>query len=210
MALKSIIIFTVYKKGSKSNFLEQNTIFLVNVARFARKHFLVYPILVGTFCRSPKLPSSSQIPEVWPNKAHPALHPVSPPRVHLTPASMGETQIKLKTKSKKILMFIVQGEIADWMVENRTFFELWPLKPGKNCPPRGPLAAPRKQRELWMVHSVGFYHKYSHFCPTFRDEIDESLYSLLLNNHQGKNFHWSFKKIREMTMTRWQIPLVNA
>ena len=122
----------------------------------------------------PKLPSSSQIPEVWPNKAHPALHPVSPPRVHLTPASIGETQIKLKTKSKKILMFIVQGEIADWMVENRTFFELWPLKPGKNCPPRGPLATPRKQRELWMVHSVGFYHKYSHFCPTFRDEIDES------------------------------------
>jgi hypothetical protein len=28
------------------------------------------------------------------------------------------------------------------------------------------------------------------------------LYSLLLNNHQGKNFHWSFKKIREMAMTR--------
>ena len=37
-----------------------------------------------------------------------------------------------------------------------------------------------------------------------------SLYSLLLNSHQGKNFHWSFKKNREMTMTRWQIPLVNA
>ena len=122
----------------------------------------------------PKLPSSSQIPEVWPNKAHPALHPVSPPRVHLTPASIGETPIKLKTKNEKILMFIVQGEIADWMVENRTFFELWPLKPGKNCPPRGPLATPRKQRELWMVHSVGFYPKYSHFCPTFRDEIVES------------------------------------
>ena len=30
----------------------------------------------------------------------------------------------------------------------------------------------------------------------------KSLYSLLLNNHQGKNFHWSFKKIREMAMTQ--------
>ena len=29
-----------------------------------------------------------------------------------------------------------------------------------------------------------------------------SLYSLLLNSHQGKNFRWSFKKVREMTMTR--------
>ena len=29
-----------------------------------------------------------------------------------------------------------------------------------------------------------------------------TLYSLLLNNHQGKNFHWSFKKIRQMAMTR--------
>ena len=24
------------------------------------------------------------------------------------------------------------------------------------------------------VHSVRFYHKYCHFCPTFRDKIDES------------------------------------
>ena len=36
------------KKGWKSNFLERNTIFFVNVARFACKHFWVYPKLVGT------------------------------------------------------------------------------------------------------------------------------------------------------------------
>ena len=38
--LKNPFIFlAVYKKGLKSNFLEQNTIFFVNDARFARKHF---------------------------------------------------------------------------------------------------------------------------------------------------------------------------
>ena len=34
----SIFIFAVYKKGSKSYFLERNTIFFVNDVRFARKH----------------------------------------------------------------------------------------------------------------------------------------------------------------------------
>ena len=37
---------------------------------------------------------------------------------------------------------------------------------------------------------------------TCEDYTNVALYSLLLNNHQGKNFHWSFKKIREMAMTR--------
>ena len=55
MRKNSIFIFAVYKKGSKSNFIEQNTIFFVNVARFARKHFLAYPKLVGTPCRLEKL-----------------------------------------------------------------------------------------------------------------------------------------------------------
>ena len=38
----------------------------------------------------------------------------------------------------------------------------------------------------------------------FVSHYDEkyALYSLLLNSHQGKNFRWSFKKVREMTMTR--------
>ena len=46
------------------------------------------------------------------------------------------------------------------------------------------------------------------FTNNFRPKIEinlnqkDPLYSLLLNNHQGKNFHWSFKKIREMAMTR--------
>ena len=39
-------------------------------------------------------------------------------------------------------------------------------------------------------------------APQKIKELYFSLYSLLLNNHQGKNFHWSFKKIREMAMTR--------
>ena len=44
----SIFIFVVYKKGSKSNFLERNTFFFVNDVRFARKHFWAYSKLVGT------------------------------------------------------------------------------------------------------------------------------------------------------------------
>ena len=44
----------VPKKGWKSNFLEQNTNFFVNVARFARKHFWAYPKLVGTPCSNKK------------------------------------------------------------------------------------------------------------------------------------------------------------
>ena len=42
--------------------------------------------------------------------------------------------------------------------------------------------------------------KQRYICTTCGKHF--SLYSLLLNNHQGKNFHWSFKKIREMAMTR--------
>ena len=30
---------------------------------------------------------------------------------------------------------------------------------------------------LFIIHSVGFYTKYDHFCPAFRDKIDESFLS---------------------------------
>ena len=44
---------------------------------------------------------------------------------------------------------------------------------------------------------------------TFTFWVDKkSLYSFLLITPKIKNFHWSFKKIREMAMTRWQIPFV--
>ena len=42
--------FAVHQKGSKSIFLERNTNFFVNDARFARKHFWVHSKLVGTPC----------------------------------------------------------------------------------------------------------------------------------------------------------------
>ena len=44
-------VLAVFKKGWKSNFLEQNTNFFVNDARFARKHFWADSKLVGTPCR---------------------------------------------------------------------------------------------------------------------------------------------------------------
>ena len=47
-------VLAVHKKGSKSNFLEQNTNFFVNDARFVRKHVRAYSKLVGT-------PSSTQV-----------------------------------------------------------------------------------------------------------------------------------------------------
>ena len=40
--------FAVYKKGWKSNFLERNTNFFVNDARFARKQLWTYSKLIGT------------------------------------------------------------------------------------------------------------------------------------------------------------------
>ena len=43
--------FAVYQKGWTSNFLERNTNFFVNDARFARKHFWAYSKLVGTPCK---------------------------------------------------------------------------------------------------------------------------------------------------------------
>ena len=44
-----LTVLAVFKKGSNSNFLEQNTIFFfVNDARFARKHGRTYSKLVGT------------------------------------------------------------------------------------------------------------------------------------------------------------------
>ena len=46
---------------------------------------------------------------------------------------------------------------------------------------------------LKMVEKVSF---------NIASEAKFTLYSLLLNNHQGKNLYWSFKKIREMAMTR--------
>ena len=47
--LKNPLSFlAVHKKGSKSNFLEQNTIFSVNVARIACNHFWADSKLVGT------------------------------------------------------------------------------------------------------------------------------------------------------------------
>ena len=45
--------FVVHQKGSKSIFLERNTNFFVNDARFARKHFWVHSKLVGTPCTRP-------------------------------------------------------------------------------------------------------------------------------------------------------------
>ena len=31
-----------------------------------------------------------------------------------------------------------------------------------------------KEKMYFRVHTVGFYSKYGHFCPAFRDIIDES------------------------------------
>ena len=52
MALKSIFIFYSLQKRLKKQFYGAEYIFFVNVARFARKHFLAYPKLIGTPCNN--------------------------------------------------------------------------------------------------------------------------------------------------------------
>ena len=55
MALKSIIIFYSLQKRLKKQFFGAEYNFFVNVARFARKHFLVYLKLVGKPCTVAKV-----------------------------------------------------------------------------------------------------------------------------------------------------------
>ena len=61
MALKSIFIFYSLQKRLKKQFFGAEYNFFVNVARFARKHFLAYPKLVGTPCIPSSCSSSSTI-----------------------------------------------------------------------------------------------------------------------------------------------------
>ena len=48
--------------------------------------------------------SSSQVPDVWPNSTHPAEQPLSPPIVHLIPASLLLTITRRRTTSKNFFI----------------------------------------------------------------------------------------------------------
>ena len=39
-----------------------------------------------------------------------------------------------------------------------------------------------EEKMYFRVHTVGFYSKYGHFCPAFRDMIDDFIFEVFQSN----------------------------